>query len=301
MSFVDPATGRAASLVAITGGTASGKTSLLDAIVAAKERIAPFGAMPTDTAILRPGARSAKIKVTWEFTPAERDRTGTDRDTIITESVYGATLAPAEPDPTAAALLGDASFDPTVSKLEYFAANRRMPLGSGVDATRLGNGPVDRELRLSKDNGKYAALVSFIVAAGLGLDIDDSGKPKPAGRVTVAFSKLCTSKKLAGLYRAGDGVFPGFTDHAGRALGVTQLSDGELDALLVAATFVRNGLRASTILLDTPELHRSDLDTRLFIEGVRAIEEENQIIVATRSPAILGMLPRDSVITLQPS
>src|SRR5690606_26704218 len=152
-SLVNPATGRAASLVAVTGPTASGKTSFLDAIVAAKEKISPWGAIQPDPSWLRPGARSAKVTITWELSPAERERTGTDRETITTDSLFGRTLVQSEHDPVVAGLLGDGSLDPTVGKLEYFAANRRMPLGGGVDATRLGEGPVDRELRLTKDNG----------------------------------------------------------------------------------------------------------------------------------------------------
>ncbi len=295
------ASGKAASVVAITGPTGAGKTSLLEAIVAGKERIRPFGPMAPDNAILRPGVKSGKITITWELSPADREQGGTDRATITTDALVGPSFAEVELDPAIEALLGNASLETSVSKLEYFAANRVMPVGTGVDATSLGEGPADRIHRLTKNNAKYGGFVKFIVAAGLGLDVDEEGNARPPGRITAAFGKLCSSKKLAGLYRAGDGVFPGFTDGMGRPLGLTQLSDGELDALLVSTTFVRNGLRGSIILLDTPELHRSDQEARAFVEGIRNLEEDNQLIVATRSPAVVATAPPHAVFTLTPS
>jgi hypothetical protein len=298
--LVDPGSGKAAALVVVTGPTGSGKTSFLEAIIAAKEKIAAYGPIKPDRDWLRPGATSAKVKTEWEITPAERDRVGATRDVLMAESLFGA-AAPVEFDDALLALLGNYESDPEVPKVEYFHASREMSLGGGVDATKLSDGGMDRMFRLGRDNAKYDPLVKFIVAAGLGLDIDDSGKPRPQGRVTQAFAKLCTTKKLAGLYRAGDGVFPGFQDSAGRPLGLTQISSGELDALLFAATFVRSGVRNSVVLIDSPELHRSDLEAKLFVEGLMAIEQDNQLIVATRAPSIIGMVPRTALVTLAAS
>ena len=57
----------------------------------------------------------------------------------------------------------------------------------------------------------------------------------------------------------------------------------------------------SVVLVDSPEMHRSDLETKLFVEGLMAIESDNQFIVATRAPSVIGMVPRDLVHSLTPS
>jgi hypothetical protein len=238
------------------------------------------------------------VKILWELDGMERERFGTDAMQLQSEAMFGAVVTPPQNDPALVGMLVEYEQDPSVSKVEYFHANRRLVVGGGVDATRLGASPMERAIRLTRDDGKYASLVRFVVAAGLGLDVDLNGQPRPPGRVTAAFEKLCRSKKLAGLYRAGDGVFPGFQDPAGRAIGITQLSDGEADAFLFAATFVRSGIRRSVVLIDTPELHRSDAETKAFVEGLLALEEDNQLIIATRAPSVIGMVPKDRLITL---
>lgn len=296
--LTDPRSGRAAPLVVVTGPTGSGKTSFLEAIIAGKEQAAAYGPIPPDTACVRPGAGAAKVKILWELSEAERERSGADASVIESEAIYGGAVTPPMNDPALSGLLADYDPDPASPKIEYFHATRRMAIGQSVDASTAAGSPVERAQRLSRDDAKYAALVRFIVAAGLGLDVDRQGSPRPPGRVTAAFAKLCTTKKLAGLYRSGDGVYPGFQDTAGRALGLTQLSDGELDALLFATTFVRSGVRGSVVLVDTPELHRSDSEARAFVEGLMAVEEDNQLVVATRAPSVIGMVPKELALQL---
>lgn len=294
----DPGAPRGPNLVVVTGPTGSGKTSFLEAIIAGKEQVAAYGPPQPDSAYLRPGSVAAKVKLLWELDSIERERFGSDDMTIETESIFGAVSTRPEYDPSLQGLLLEYNADPTFSKVEYFHATRRLVLGGGVDATKLGSNLVERSLRLTKDDEKYADLVKFVVAAGLGFDVDTEGRPRPPGRVTGALEKLCKSKKLAGLYRAGDGVFPGFTDAAGRAIGITQLSDGEKDMFLFASTFVRSGIRRSLVLIDSPELHKSDAEAKSFLEGLMSIEEDNQFIVATRAASIIGMVPANRLVQL---
>lgn len=296
--FGDPGAPRAPDLVVVTGPTASGKTSFLEGIAAAKEKVAAYGPMAPDQDFIRPGAFAAKVKVQWELDSAERERFGSDAMTLDGEAMFGPVVTPPAHDPALVGLLLDYEADRESSKVEYFHATRRLSTGAAVDATQLGDGGVDRAPRLGRDDSKYAGLVKFVVAAGLGFDIDRQGNPRPQGRVTAAFAKLCRTKTLAGLYRAGNGVFPGFKDTAGRAIGISQLSDGEMDAFLFATTFVRSGLRNSVVLIDTPEMHKSDAEAKALVEGLMAVEEGNQLIVATRAPSVIGMVPPNRLVTL---
>ncbi len=293
-----PSASRAPNLVVVTGPTGSGKTSFLEAIIAGKERVGAYGPIGPDHDYIRQSNTAAKVKILWEPDTLERDRFGTDAMTMESEAMFGAVAAEPEHDPALIGMLEEYDLEPSSSKVEYFHAGRRLIVGGSVDATRLGSTPMERSIRLSRDDAKYAGLVRFVVAAGLGLDMDTMGQPRPPGRVTAAFEKLCRTKKLAGLYRAGDGVFPGFQDNAGRPVSIAQLSDGEADAFLFAATFVRSGIRRSVVLVDTPELHRSDAEAKAFVEGLLSIEEDNQLIVATRAPSVVGMVPKDRIVSL---
>jgi predicted ATPase len=284
--------------VVVTGGTGTGKTSFLEAIIAGKERVAAYGPMLPDQDYLRQGSHAAKVKLLWELDAGERERFGSEAMTIESESMFGAVVTPPQHDPSLLGMLLEYDPQPSASKIEYFHATRRFIPGAAVDATQMGGGMMERAVRLGRDDSKYAGLVKFVVAAGLGFDVDPTGQPRPQGRVTAAFSKLCKTKTLAGLYRSGDGVFPGFQDGAGRAIGVSQLSDGEADAFLFACAFVRQGIRRSVVLVDTPELHKSDAEAKAFVEGLLAVEDDNQFIVATRSPAVVGMVPQNRLVTL---
>lgn len=296
--FGDPS-GKAPNLVVVTGPTGSGKTSFLEAIIAGKERVAGYGAVGAPAQYLRPGVTGGKVKITWETDATERERFGIETMTIDSEALFGATLTTPEIDPGLQGMLLEYDVEPTSSKVEYFHATRRLRLGSAADPTQLGNSSLsDKAIRLTRDDAKYGGLVRFVVAAAMGLDIDPNGQARPKGRVTAAFEKLCTTKKLAGLYRVGDGLFPGFTDAAGRPIGMSQLSDGELDAFLFATSWVRSGIRRSVVLIDTPELHRSDAEARALVTSLASLEEDNQLIVATRAPGVIGLVPKDRLIQL---
>jgi hypothetical protein len=294
----DPGAPRGPDLVVVTGPTASGKTSFLEAIIAGKEKLAPYGPVQPDTNFIRAGVDAAKVKILWELDAQEREDFGSDAMTLESEAMFGGAITDAENDPALLGLLTVYETEPESSKVEYFHATRRMAFGGGEDPTQISNKTNDRQSRLTRDQAKFNGLVKFVVAAGMGFDLDREGNPRPAGRVTGAFEKLCKTKKLAGLYRASDGVYPGFQDSAGRPVGVAQLSDGEADAFLFAVSFVRNGIRRSVVLIDTPELHKSDAEAKAFVEGLMKVEQDNQLIVATRAPSIVGMVPANRIVNL---
>lgn len=298
LSLVDDKKDRGAAIVAVTGPQASGKTSLLEAIVAAKESIAPYGAMPDGEELVRHDASAAKIVIEWEASPIERERFGLTR--VVSETIFGGESP--TPDPAFARVMSEYNPETDTGKVEYFHAERSMPIGAPVELTRAAGDLLDRVSRLSSDNTKYAGLLRFLVEAGLGLDIDARGEKRPPGRVKQAFEALCGTKKLAGLYRADGQVCPGFTDAAGKnSFGITQLSASELDLLLFATSFVRAGLvqnRAGSILLvDTPERNVGEADAGALVRGLSALAgAESQLIVATRSASVIDAA--DAVVRL---
>jgi hypothetical protein len=289
--FADPRRGGAALIVAITGPRGSGKTSLLEAIVAAKEEVAPYGGAIAASDVVRPDAETAKIRVDWELSTIERDRVGLTELDYTSESIFGAMVIEAGHDPALVALLGEYELEPSFGKVEYFHAQRRMPTTALVDISQAPGGVLDRMTRLTREDSKFGGLIRFMVEAGLGLDVASDGMPRPPGRIQAAFQVLCSTKRLAGLYRTGQAVLPGFFDAKGTAYGLGQLSDSELDALLFATTFVRSGLAGNMpgaiVLIDTPERAVGEADAGAFVRALHELGSENQLIVATRSPSVI--------------
>ena len=73
----------------------------------------------------------------------------------------------------------------------------------------------------------------------------------------------------------------------GARIELADLSDSEAQAVLFAATFQRQGLDDSLVLLDTPELHIPDADQAAFFDAVCRLGVNNQVIAATSSRSIL--------------
>jgi hypothetical protein len=280
-----------ADVVAVTGPPASGKTTFLEAILVAKEQVAPYGSGPDAARLVAPGLDAAKIATSWALSPLERDRFDATEPVAQAETLIGASASTPAPDPVLRALLGGYSPDPQQGKVEYFHARRSLPVSGQVDLSKRAGDTFDRRMRLSDDDKKYAGLVRFIVSAGLGVQLGPSGALAQPGRVTRAFAELCATKQLGGLYQRGDGVLPGFVDAEGNVHGLAQLSDSETDALLFAATFVRAGLVAnepgSIVLVDTPERFLGDAAAGPFVAALHALGPNNQLIVATSSSTVI--------------
>ncbi len=282
--------GNAPGIVAVTGPPASGKSTLLEALIVAKEDVGAYGAGPTPTRLLGPGLTTAKLNVTWKLSPHEQERFALSNREIATETIIGGTVVGPPHDPAMVTLLSEYDADPGYGKMEYFHANRDLPRTTGGDLSKGAGDAFDRRQRLANANDKYGNLVRFIVSSGMGVAAAPGGPPPEPGRVSKAFAALCSSKRLGGLYQKGDSLFPAFVDAAGAAYGVAELSGSERDALILATTFVRAGLVdnqvGACILVDAPERHLGD-SAGTFVRALHGLGRHNQIIVATASRAVV--------------
>lgn len=286
------ASGSPANVVAVTGPLASGKTTVLQTLVAAKELVGSYGVPPDSTPLAREPEEPMKIQVTWELSDAEMVRYEAPERVIDSEVMVGGVVRTAPHDPILEEVLSEYHPGPSYGKLEYFHASRSFPIRPQVDLSQEPGGPVDRIIRLDADDEKYSGLVRYIVEAGLGLHRDENGEPLAEGRVTRAFEALCTTKRLGGLYQAGGSILPGFVDGEERRFGLGQLSAGELDLLLFATTWVRAGLvdnAGSVVLIDNPERHLGDEGAKALIAALSSLGPNNQLIVATNARAVLGL------------
>jgi hypothetical protein len=296
--LIDPHTGAAASVVVVTGPSGSGKTSFLDAIAAAKEDVAPWGARPSWSRVVRHAAGSAKIKVEWELNEEERRRMGVDRAALESESIFSPTTPPGQGhDPRLEALLERYDHDPEHGKMEYFFAERtlaREAIGLSVLEPSI-----QKRVRLDRDVRKYGALHKYLLELHLGLH-ERSGAPPGRERFAQTFARLCPARRVLGLTRSGDRMELFFDGGADGPLPVTRLPHAEQQAVLFAATFELLGLHRSVVLVDGPELHQSPAGLAPFAQAVADLGTDNQVVFATSSPALAAAFPGAAVIDLTP-
>jgi hypothetical protein len=298
--FVNAHTARPYDLVCITGPSASGKTSVLEAIIAAKENVGPYGPLRAPSEWLAAGERVAKVRVDWFLSEEEVERAGASSREIATESIFS--LDPAGPgshDAPLASLLEDYDVDPRLGKFEYFHAGRRLAAGGARAIAAQASPAMDRMMRLTRDNGKYAGTVPFLVDLALGL-LDMSGKGKTGvDTFNAMLSGLCKTIRFRGVDRIDGALRPRFVDARDRILSLDQLSDAERQAILFVASFARGGVHRSVVLVDEPEMHFAGPDLRGLALSLSQLGADNQLILATGSPEVVAGASNAHVIRLE--
>ena len=290
--LTDPRTGAAASVIVVTGPSGSGKTSFLDAIAAGKEDIAPWGARPSPSKVVRHAAGAAKIKIDWELDDEERRRMGLDRPearSIESESIFSPTVPPGQGhDPRLVALLERYDHDPAHGKMEYFFAERT--LAREAIGLSLLDPSIQKRVRLDRDLRKYGALHKYLQELHLGLH-ERTGAPPGRERFAATFARLCPKRRVLGLTRTAERMELLFDGEAGGPLPVARLPHAEQQAVLFAAAFELLGLHHSIVLVDGPELHQSPGNVGAFARAITELGVDNQLVFATSSPALAEALP----------
>jgi hypothetical protein len=268
LDFTDPRTGTPHGLVVVTGPSASGKTRLIEALVAAKEAIAPHGPMTPGASWIGAGS-AAKIVIAFHLDEAEREYAGSASSMLEGEVIFVPARARTEADEGLRAVLDRYSHDPAHGKLEYFPAGRRIP----AIAPFHGLGTAEQRIqRPGKDPRKY----SFVVQLLRELERDRARAAAFAARLE-ALSPTCRY-----LPEPSGEVLPRCFESRGSApLTAAELSDGEADAVIFAATSVAIGLDHSLVLIDRPDLHLDDGGGRL-VAGLTSLGRDNQLFLAAR-------------------
>ena len=287
-SFSSATTNLPHPVVAITGGPGSGKTSLLEAILAAKETIAPHGRR--SSRVWGRDNRSASVSIEWAFDEVERDYGGLDNPRVTTQCELGRVLPGTSRNVGVFALLDRYRHDSSSGKLDYHASERTIPR-TALSPT----GSLERDqrlLRLSRDPAKYAGLTRYLAEVELGLR--KSAVREAFGEL---FSQLSTSAQFVGA-TLDDGANLWFESANGEEMAVHELSDSEREAFVFAGTAAMIGLSRSILLVDRPEQAQAPSSILRFVEGLRSLGQDMQLIVATSSAELLAALPKDAIIDL---
>jgi hypothetical protein len=265
--------------VLVTGPAASGKTRLLEAIIAAKEVIAPTDADVRASAFLLPGADTARVEMAWVLD----DDNGLVRfhDKVIeAEVVFG---GEPEPEGVLSFELSVYAHGPDAPKLEYFHAHRRLdPWG-----LPLGLDPgTHRPLRASGSARKYAFVAPLLRRIAV------TGEREAFVHRLAALGATCSFDAAS----AAEGG-PPFRSRRGAPLGLGELSSGDEDAVIFAATATLVGLDRSLVLVDRPEMFLP-LAPAALPAALCALGRGAQVIAASASPALRAAVPPAQVVTL---
>jgi len=273
--------------IAITGPAASGKTRFLESLLAAKEAIGPYGAVGGGASFLRAGASIAKVMLTFALDEAEQEYAGVTESVVEGEAAFLADGVMRDADEGLAALLSRYRHERAFGKVEYLPSSRRLaPLGP-----HHGTGELEQRLqRASKDATKYGFVNRFL------RELPD--RPEKRDEFAALLARLSPSVR----YAEGDpspGLPRVFKSRGGKPSTSAELSDTEQQGVLLAAVAVGVGLSSSIVLIDRPELGTAPGDAAAFVEGLRALGEGNQLVLATSAPEILAALAPENVIQLE--
>ena len=285
LDLTDPRTGAPHGAVVISGPSGSGKTRLLEALIAAKETISPYGFLPQGAAWIGDSG-AAKIVITFHLDEAERQYAGAQSTSLEGEVIFLPERSRVEADEGLRAVLDRYSHDPAQGKLEYFPATRQVtrhpPFASlGTAEQRLG--------RAAKDPRKYSFVVTFLRS----LEFERARAERFAARLA-AFSptlRFVPGTEPEALPRC-------LSSRGGPPVTPFDLSDGETDAVIFAATSIVVGLDHSIVLIDRPDLHADDLGH--LVSGLEGMGQDNQLLLTGR-PELAAAAGGALVVTLKGS
>ena len=304
-TFVRPGAPASDRITLVVGPRGAGKTSLLEAIVFAKEHIGGYGPPQRPTSLLRAGATRGQLRARFLLDTEEQARA----DLASPEVEISVELRSDAPLPDVAkgarALFAHFSFDKSHSKLEYFPDTRSLEMSGAPTSVEL-----EKRLRPTRLPQKYEGLVPSLCAlssldgaraleesATRGLLLGDDA-PDSLGPYRRALARLAPEVHLKGVVPGDGGPRLAFAVKGRGVLPVAGLSGAQKQALLFAGTIVRLGLAQSLILIDLPELFLHGADHEAFYRGLLAIAPGAQFIIATGSSALVQCVGRDQTIAL---
>lgn len=287
-AFGDPTTGVAHDVVLVTGPPASGKTRLLEAILAAKEVIAPYGPMMTGARWLAEGASRGKIELALQLDDEEQRRVGAAGPVVTAEALFTEERCRYDADDALITLLQHYAHDARWGKFEYLAANRGVsPPGAmhGLSAIE------QRLLRATRDPRKYSFLPRLLFAFTW-----DAAYAAARDHFQATLASLSPTARYLG--PSQDDPTRCFSSRRGPRIEAGELSDSEGHAVILAAVATLINLQRSVVLLDRPELSADERSVASFLHAVRGLAADLQLIVATSSPALLAAADPRTVLTL---
>lgn len=273
LDFLDPATDTPHDLVVLSGPPAAGKTRALEALAAAVDAVAPHGPAIAGAPWIGAGS-AAKVIFAAHLDEEERAYAGGEAVAYEAEVTFLPDRVDASADEGLMAVLERYDHQHRTGKVEYFPSSRRLTLEqpwaglSALEQAARGTG---------KDARKYSFVPRFLRALEPG-----SAPARAFADALASLSPTCRYQHAP----AAPGLPRCFTSRHGAAVTAAELSHAEADAVLIAATAIAVQLTRSIVLIDRPELHVPKASVPGFVAGLRALGEDNQLLLASAAPAV---------------
>ncbi|WP_131753824.1 ATP-dependent nuclease [Burkholderia vietnamiensis] len=182
------------------------------------------------------------------------------------------------------------SLPPTSAYLNYFPADRNMPLGEV--AIQIGTGDTQEQMRshLAQPGKKYQRLKNFIVSQTL---LSQSARATLEQDFHLVFRELLPGKTLDRIEVSIHGQITALIRETARdrTFDIDNMSSGEKGLVLLFTMMLRCVTDGGIILIDEPELHLNPSVCKkilpFIIENI-AKPLNAQILLTTHSPEILG-------------
>ena len=153
------------------------------------------------------------------------------------------------------------------------------------------------DFNMIKDIPSYiVSRIIYMLGQNENLTMLDARK-KVTEEINGIFNILELDVKLKGISRDGKNM-PIFENSQGEEFDINELSSGEKQLFLRTLSIKMLEPEDSIILIDEPELSLHPKWQQQIIKVYQNIGKNNQIIVATHSPHILGSVPSENIIIL---
>ena len=153
------------------------------------------------------------------------------------------------------------------------------------------------DFNMIKDIPSYiVSRIIYMLGQNENLTMLDARK-KVTEEINGIFNILELDVKLKGISKDGKNM-PIFENSQGEEFDINELSSGEKQLFLRTLSIKMLEPEDSIILIDEPELSLHPKWQQQIIKVYQNIGKNNQIIVATHSPHILGSIPSENIIIL---
>ena len=153
------------------------------------------------------------------------------------------------------------------------------------------------------DTGLIKDVPSYIATRIIEMANDQEDTPMQEIRTAVfkeineIFEILDLDIKISGISKNAKSI-PIFTNSSGDKFDINELSSGEKQLFLRTLAIKMLNPENSIILIDEPELSLHPKWQQRIVDVYRKIGKNNQIIIATHSPHILGSVKKDNIMLL---
>ena len=192
-----------------------------------------------------------------------------------------------------------------LKKLKVFPKIIYVPTETNFQKVEIASPMLVREYKFLNivDTELIKDVPSYIATRIIEMANDQENTPMQGIRAAVfkeineIFEILDLDIKISGISKNAKSI-PIFTNSAGDKFDINELSSGEKQLFLRTLAIKMLNPENSIILIDEPELSLHPKWQQRIVDVYRKIGKNNQIIIATHSPHILGSVKKENIMLL---